>query len=703
MRRLLLIPIVLLLLLAGAMVLSGSATEKRADFSFINRGDINTLDLNRMSYLQDFRLTYGIREGLYELDAKTFRPIPAGAIRFDLSDDKKVWTFHLRKDCKWSNGDPVTAADYVFSWRRMLEDPGEYTYLYHYMRNSEAYEKSYARGEPIDFSTVGMQALDDLTLRVSLENPVPYLLELMAFPPFYPRHERSMAKFRVFADTDVMDTFQRYLDAAQQVTSAGAPEEAAKRFAVEVKAKSPLNPTAVAKWLDAAKGFDAARKTQAELLDALAVFATLDPLAGVKTHIEQTTAIEDDAPPDALAPLVPTEKLKRMLAGRFVRHAFNKAYTLPPDVVTNGPFVLRRWDFKRRLLLEKSEHYWDKDHVKSKSVEMIVAETPQSQLLMYETGHVDWQSDVDGEQAAELKAKGRRDLRVSLAFGTAFLTLLCSPKLPVSLGGAANPLADVRVRQALAMSIEKTFIVKNLTRMDELPARTYLPPDGTLPQFSWMPGPYDPAGRRPYRFEDLQKSLKAEDGLTGPGPGLPYNIERARKLLAEAGYPDGRGFPSLPILYNSNNPARRDICQVLKNQWKQALNIDIEIREVEAKIFSQNVSNKEYAIATVAWYGDYPDISTFTDKYVSTSLQNDSGWVNLKYDDLCAQATREADEHKRIGLLSEAENLIDTEMPIIPLYHYVNVSLSRDNVHGVDPNPRSITVFKNVWVDREAR
>jgi oligopeptide transport system substrate-binding protein len=77
--------------------------------------------------------------------------------------------------------------------------------------------------------------------------------------------------------------------------------------------------------------------------------------------------------------------------------------------------------------------------------------------------------------------------------------------------------------------------------------------------------------------------------------------------------------------------------------------------------------------------------------------------VNLKYDDLCAQATREADENKRIGLLSEAENLIDTEMPIIPLYHYVNVSLSRDNVHGVDPNPRSITVFKNVWVDREAR
>src|SRR3954471_2209165 len=107
MRRLLVIPIALFLLLAGAMLLSGSATEKRAEFSFINRGDIFTLDLNQMSYLQDFRLTYGIREGLYDLSPETFRPIPAGAIGVGVSADKKSWTFHLRPGCKWSNGDPI--------------------------------------------------------------------------------------------------------------------------------------------------------------------------------------------------------------------------------------------------------------------------------------------------------------------------------------------------------------------------------------------------------------------------------------------------------------------------------------------------------------------------------------------------------------------------------------------------------------------
>src|SRR3954469_14245791 len=159
MFRLLAIPAAVVALLGVAVWWSGGGVEKRADFAFINRGDIFTLDLNQMSYMQDFRLTYAIREGLYSPDPQTFRPIPAGATAFELSDDKKVWTFHLRPGCVWSNGDPVTAHDYIFGWRRMLEDPGEYTYLFYYLRNGEAYEKSYAKGEPIDFKTVGIEAV----------------------------------------------------------------------------------------------------------------------------------------------------------------------------------------------------------------------------------------------------------------------------------------------------------------------------------------------------------------------------------------------------------------------------------------------------------------------------------------------------------------------------------------------------------------
>src|SRR3954469_25409125 len=168
MLRLFLIPIGLLVLVAGAIAWSGGGTEPRADFAFINRGDIFTLDLNQMSYMQDFRLTYGIREGLCDLHPTTYRPIPAGAEKYETSQDKKVWTLHLRKECRWSNGEPVRAGDYIFSWRGVLEEPGVYKNRYDYIHNAKAYGESFARGEPIDFKTVGMEAPDDYTIRVTL-------------------------------------------------------------------------------------------------------------------------------------------------------------------------------------------------------------------------------------------------------------------------------------------------------------------------------------------------------------------------------------------------------------------------------------------------------------------------------------------------------------------------------------------------------
>src|SRR4051812_3050478 len=202
MGRLLVIPLALFALLAGAIAWSGGGSHPRAEFVFINRGDIYTLDLNQMSYLQDFRLTYGIREGLYGVDPVTHSPIPAGALGYDISQDKRIWTFHLRPECKWTNGDPVTARDYIFSWRRMLEEQGEYTYLFYYIKHAKAYSDGVleyfadaSKPKP-SFDEVGVQAVDDHTLRVTLENPVPYLLELLAFPPFYPRNQRSMEPFK---------------------------------------------------------------------------------------------------------------------------------------------------------------------------------------------------------------------------------------------------------------------------------------------------------------------------------------------------------------------------------------------------------------------------------------------------------------------------------------------------------------------------
>jgi oligopeptide transport system substrate-binding protein len=274
------------------------------------------------------------------------------------------------------------------------------------------------------------------------------------------------------------------------------------------------------------------------------------------------------------------------------------------------------------------------------------------------------------------------------------------PNLPDSiLGGAKNPLTDVHVRQALAMSIDKRFMVEKITRMGEMPARTYLPPDGTLPDVGFMSGPFA-SEHRVYTDKVMRARLTSADGMSNDAlPGLPTNIDRARKLMADAGYPNGAGFPRLPILFNTDSGARTKLVQALKNQWKENLGIDVDVVGIEGKIYRDRVHTKEYAIAPAAWYGDYPDVSTFTDKYLSGSLNNDSDYRSSAYDDLCDRATREPDVPKRIELLSQAENMLDTEVPIIPLYHMVNTGLNRGYSHGVEPNPRGVEILKYVRVD----
>ncbi len=389
------------------------------------------------------------------------------------------------------------------------------------------------------------------------------------------------------------------------------------------------------------------------------------------------------------------------------QYTYSGDYTRPspgdgkPGVVTNGPFYLARWDFKQRLVLLKSPTYWDKEHVKLNSIEMQVNDNPLSQFLQYEAGHVDWMADVPTDLAPELLAQGRPDLKNSPAFGTAFLTLLVRPNLPASiLGGAKNPLADMRVRQALAMTIDRHFLVDKITRMGELPARTYLPPDGTLPAFKFFPGAFD-TDKATWSDVQMRALLAKPDGISEPAaPGLPYDVVRARQLLAEAGYPDGKDFPRLPIMFNTQSTMYPKEVQALKNQWKQALNINMDIVGLEGKVFKERVNKKEYAIAPASWYGDYPDVSTFTDKYRSDSLNNDSDWQVKPFDALCDQAAQEPDPKKRMDELGHAEAMIDSQVPIIPLYHYVNTSLNHPNTHGVDPNPRGVTIFKGVWVEK---
>ena len=535
----------LVALLLGLIAWSGGAGEKRADFTFINRGDIGTLDPNRMSWLQDIRIGYGLWEGLYTLEPQTLKAIPGTADHIEISPDKRVYVFHIRSDARWSNGDVVKADDFVFAWRRMLEEPGDYTYLFHNIVGAKKYQEDFAAGRKPDFSDVAITVQEGGLLRGELMHPVAYFPDLCAFPAFWPLHEKSMQPF----------------------------------------------------WQAAT-------------------------------------------------------------------HSYDKRFTRPPFLVSNGPYRLAEWNFKRNIRLEASAYYWDRANVRSQSIEILNADDPTWGFLRYDTGSIDWLADATGPIGADLYAQKRKDMHVFPAFGSYFYTVNCLPKLG---NGKSNPFADKRVRQAFSLAIDRRGIVQTITRLGEPVATTYIPP-------GVFAGYHSPAG-------------------------LGYNLTKARQLLAEAGYPGGAGFPKVSILFN-NEAHHADVAQYVRRQWLENLGVDVAMEGQEVKVFRQRLHGKDYTLARASWFGDYNDPSTFTDKYRADSENNDSGWVNERYDRLCDQAAVEVNQEKRLRLFEEAEAILLEEQPIIPLYHYMNAYLYRDNVTGLFMNPRNTVLLKYVGLKR---
>lgn len=554
MVRILLIPLALIAMVFAAMFWSGSAVEKPADLRWINAGDPKTLDPGQMTWGQDIRLANALWEGLYRFDSATPDPQPGVADRVDLSDDRTVYTFHLRPDARWSNGDLVTAGDFVFAWRRVLEQAGGYTSLMFYIQGAQEYAEALrAVASPDaprpDFGSVGIEAIDDRTFRVTLKHPVAFFPDLCAFPTFFPLHRASIESF-----------------------------------------------------------------------------ISHDPTSGA------------------------------------IRIA--QGFTKPP-LVSNGPFVLSDWKYKRRQRLEKNPYYWDRDAVSLEIIDVISAEDGYAAFQMYETGAVDWIANVHPDVSEKLKKSGRPDFHIGTGFGTYYYEFLTTPTLP---DGRPNPFHDVRVRQALAMGFDREVITRNIVITGETPATTYIP-EGIF------------------------------EGYRSP-KGFSFDPERARQLLAEAGYPGGKGFPRLTLLYNSNAGHER-IAEFIRRQWLDHLGVEVAMEGVEVKTFGEQKAHGNFHLCRASWIGDYPDPSTFMDKYLSVSQNNDAQWHNPEYDRLCAEAALEPDRDRRLELFHQAEAILLEEAPVVPIYAYVNRVLHRPYVTGMHPNPRNQQDFKRLGVARE--
>ena len=331
-------------------------------------------------------------------------------------------------------------------------------------------------------------------------------------------------------------------------------------------------------------------------------------------------------------------------------------WTRAGNFVGNGAFTLKRWDLNKIVIVEKSATYWDRAKVQLKGIHFYPTENVSTEERMFRAGQLHVTGSIPADKIAVYKKERPEDIRIAPYLGTYFYR--SNTNVP--------HLSDPRVRRALAMTINRKQIVERVTKGGQLPAYKYTPPN-TL-------------------------GYTAEDGFS-------FDPEAARTLLAEAGYPNGEGFPQTEILYNTSE-GHRKLAVAIQQMWKINLNIDVVLNNQDWKVYLDNVDNGHYQIARAGWIGDYVDPNTFLDMWVSEGGNNRTGWSNPDYDTLVLkQSPTAANRADRYQAFQRAEAILLEEMPILPIYFYTRNNLVRPSVKGMPANLLDYALYKNISLD----
>lgn len=339
--------------------------------------------------------------------------------------------------------------------------------------------------------------------------------------------------------------------------------------------------------------------------------------------------------------------------------------------VSNGPFKLTSYKIKDHLTLEKNDTYYGKDQVTLDKLNIKCVAEPTSAWANYKAGQFDMIYQVPAAEVPAGKENG--DVTIYPQLGTYYYSLNVSDKAKDVNPDVAKALSDVKVRKALNLAIDREAIVNNVTKGGQIPATSFVPT-----------GIPDAEG----------KDFKNKDYFPAKG-----DVEQAKKLLEEAGYPNGQGFPTLTMLINPEGDHSL-IAQAVQDMWKNNLGINVEIQSQEWKVFQQTRVDKNYQVARDGWVGDYNDPMTFMDLLETTSGLNNSGYNNPKYDELIEAAKVESDPAKRMDLMHQAEDLMMEDMPGLPIYYYTQPMGVKSYVKGLKVSNLGFIYFDKVTVEK---
>jgi oligopeptide transport system substrate-binding protein len=648
-------PLLILLILLGAVVWAvNMGTLPRADFVFNNGAEIKTMDPSQATGSPEGRVINALFEGLLrsvpagEPDALgriPMKPVARGmADRFTVSDDGTVYSFHIREDARWTNGDSVTAPDFAWSWMRFLhpETASEYNYQLFYVRGAEK------------FNTVQLAVGDKVEVELADRKTV----ELFPRGTIRRGILRELILPRPAEDT--ADTDNEVTDATAVVAAISGKAIFVVEFQNESGNMPATETIAYAVSADGSlAGIDELKQTYTGdfplsdiqpckhvLYDFNEVGIRVLSPQDLEVTLNNATAFFPE-----LVSFYPLHPVHRGCVEQYGARRFTKA----EHIVTNGPFRLKERRIRDRIRLVKNEQYWNAAKVELESIDVMSIQSETTSLNMYLTGQLDWDTTPPNAMLHILK---KRDDFVSTPFLASYFYRINTSKPPLN-----HPL----VRRALNLAIDKRSIVDNVVKGGQTPANSFVPP-----------------------------GMNGYQGYQGSG----RNVTLARQLLAEAGYPNGKGLPQIEILYNTAD-SHRDIAEVIQQDWKINLGINVVLRNLEWGSYLDALQTGDYMVARSGWIGDYPDPNTFLDMFVTGGPNNQTNWGNVKYDNNIKMAKSEADPAARMQLFVEAETILMEAQVIMPIYFYVSKNMVQPRIQGFHANLQDIHPLHLIKIRRD--
>lgn len=334
-------------------------------------------------------------------------------------------------------------------------------------------------------------------------------------------------------------------------------------------------------------------------------------------------------------------------------------WTKPENFIGNGPFKLSEHKINSVIEASVAETYWDRNQTRLSAIKFYPIETADTEERAFRTGYLHVTQTVSSDRIEFLKQNHPEWIHFEPYLGTYYYRFNLEKP----------PFDDVRVRKALSLSVNRDLLVEKVLKGGQLPAYCFTPPN--------------------------------TGGFTAK-EGYGYNPKKAKQLLDS--YLKEKGMDELPpfeLSYNTSE-GHKKVAEALQAMWKKALGIEIQLLNMEWKVFLSTISNGDYSIARAGWIGDYVDANTFLHLWRTGDGNNLTGWSNADYDLSLQLAEQSLEPLERFTHFQKCEDLLADEVPILPLYFYVQVSLRHPTVKGWYPTLLNHHPYKYIHLEAEA-